>query len=400
MTMNKANILNILRSNASVFTFKDILLATNEAKPLLLKRRLSYYIKQGELYHIRRGFYAKDKNYNRLELATKILTPSYVSFETVLKQEGIIFQYYSTIFVASYQTKEITCDGQLYSFKKIKDTILTNNAGIENKGTYSVASKERAFLDTLYLNKDYHFDNLSSLNFDRVLALLPIYHNQRMTKRVNAYFKEFHANRKPLMMLDAAQHKHIPVQNAIENTLAALKKTKEIIYYAIQLNDAINQGEIKPVQLEKKLVIQEPNADAIVIDLDWTQNLIAFKETSDDAMTLTISSAIITCKESYAKILWVKDEQEKESPDLYAAQTIQKLIRDALGHMCVREKDFAAPYWDIPNKHRRIFEIKSLGIIFDAHNLHDKQFRWSHVGGLSNFLKILIYLINDIDRED
>lgn len=196
--MEKANILNILRSQASVFTFKDILLATNEAKPQLLKRRLNYYVEQGELYHIRRGLYAKDKNYDRLELATKIFTPSYVSFETILREAGVIFQYYSTIFVASYQTKEIVCDGQAYSFKKIKDTILTNNAGIEKRGTYSVANKERAFLDMLYLNKDYHFDNLAPLDFDKVLALLPIYNNQRMAKMVNLYFKYFNANRRVL----------------------------------------------------------------------------------------------------------------------------------------------------------------------------------------------------------
>lgn len=139
--------------------------------------------------------YAKDENYDRLELATKIFTPSYVGFETVLGQAGIVFQYYSTIFVATYQTKEIVCDGQTYSFRKIKDTILTNNAGIENKGAYCVASKERAFLDVLYLNKDYHFDNLAPLDFDKVLALLPIYNNQRMAKMVHLYFKDFHADR-------------------------------------------------------------------------------------------------------------------------------------------------------------------------------------------------------------
>lgn len=196
--MQKADIINILRSKSSVFTFKDVLLAADAADPLLLKRRLSYYIKKGELYHIRRGLYAKDKNYDRLELATKIFTPSYVSFETVLRQAGIIFQYYSTIFVATYQTKEIVCDSQAYSFKKIKDTILTNNAGIENKGSYSVASKERAFLDVLYLNKDYHFDNLAPLDFDKVFALLPIYNNQRMVKVVNLYFKDFNTHRRLL----------------------------------------------------------------------------------------------------------------------------------------------------------------------------------------------------------
>ena len=143
--MEKSDISNILRSQATVFTIKDVLLAAHEPKPLLLKRRLNYYVKKGELYHIRRGLYAKDSKYDRLEAATKIFTPSYVSFETILVEAGIIFQHYSTIFVATYQTKEIVCDGQTYSFKKIKDTILTNSAGVEQRDCYFIASKERAF---------------------------------------------------------------------------------------------------------------------------------------------------------------------------------------------------------------------------------------------------------------
>ncbi len=192
--MKKANLLSILRSQATVFTFKNILLSEHEPDPALLKRRLNYYVKRGELYHIRRGLYAKDRKYDRLELATKIFTPSYVSFETILVEAGIVFQYYSTIFVASYQTKEVVCDSQTYSFRKIKDTILTNNAGLEQRGSYWVASKERAFLDILYLNKNYYFDNLAPLDFDKVLALLPIYNNKRMEKTVHRYFEDFKAN--------------------------------------------------------------------------------------------------------------------------------------------------------------------------------------------------------------
>jgi predicted transcriptional regulator of viral defense system len=189
--MEKTNILNILRSKSSVFSFKEIFLVSGESNPALLRRRLSYYVQKGELYAIRRGLYAKDKNYDRRELATKIFTPSYVSFETILLEAGIIFQYYSTIFVATYQTKDIVCDGQSYSFRKIKNTILTNRAGLENRGNYFAASKERAFLDVLYLNKDYHFDNLSALDFDKVVALLPIYNNKRMVRKVHAHFKAF-----------------------------------------------------------------------------------------------------------------------------------------------------------------------------------------------------------------
>jgi len=85
---------------------------------------------------------------------------------------------------------------QAYTFKKIKDTILTNNAGVEDKNNYSVATKERAFLDTIYLNKDYHFDNLSSLDWDKIFEILLIYDNKRMTKNVKEYYKDFKANNK------------------------------------------------------------------------------------------------------------------------------------------------------------------------------------------------------------
>ena len=189
--MEKANILNIIKSNNTVFSFKEILLAFGESNPALLRRRIYYYIKNGQLYGIRRGLYAKDKNYNKLELATKIFIPAYVSFETVLAEAGVTFQHYSQIFVASYQTKEIDCDGQIFSFKKLKTNILNNNSGIENKGFYPIASKERAFLDIVYLNKDYHFDNLSPLDWDKVFSILPMYENKRMTKKVNQYYKDF-----------------------------------------------------------------------------------------------------------------------------------------------------------------------------------------------------------------
>lgn len=189
--MGKADILNILKSNSTVFSFKEILLTSGEDNPALLRRRIYHYIKNGQLFGIRRGLYAKDKNYNKLELATKIFIPAYVSFETVLAEAGVIFQHYSQIFVASYQAKEINCDGQIFSFRKLKTNIINNNAGIENKSFYSIASKERAFLDVVYLNKDYHFDNLSPLDWDKVFSFLPMYENKRMAKKVSQYYEDF-----------------------------------------------------------------------------------------------------------------------------------------------------------------------------------------------------------------
>lgn len=179
----------ILRSKKTVFSTKDIALLWHESTTSAAMVRLHHYVQRGDLYRIRTGLYAKDKNYNKLELATRILTPAYVSFETVLVQQGLVFQYYEPIFIASYAAREITIDQQVYSFRKLKSSLLTESAGIDHINETSIAGGERAFLDMLYIHADYHFDNLRSLNWEKVFQILPIYHNQRMVKDVNTLYK-------------------------------------------------------------------------------------------------------------------------------------------------------------------------------------------------------------------
>ena len=149
------------------------------------------YVKARKFVKVRRGIYAKDKNYNRFELATRIYTPSYISFETVLTRAGVNFQYYGNIFVATYVTREIEADGQKISFVRMKDYVLSNTAGIEHADGIATATKERAFLDRIYISKDYHFDNLGVLDWERVFEILPIYHNKRMEKKVKTYFEHY-----------------------------------------------------------------------------------------------------------------------------------------------------------------------------------------------------------------
>lgn len=187
--MKKGHILEIMRLKNTIFTFKDVSLLWGEPDANFVKKKLYRYVKSGKLYAIRRGIYAKDKNYDKFELATKIYTPSYISMESVLSKEGVIFQHYNNIFVASYLTREIVCEDQTYKFRKIKDSALSNHLSIEKRENYSIATKERAFLDMLYLHKDYHFDNLASIDWDKCFEVLPLYRNKAMAKRLDSYFR-------------------------------------------------------------------------------------------------------------------------------------------------------------------------------------------------------------------
>lgn len=184
----------LLRSPKTVFSISDISMLWGSQSSAAMHVRLNNYVKVGKLIRVHHGIYAKDKNYDRFELATHIYTPSYISFETVLTRTGVTFQYYKTIFVATYVKRELEVDDENISFLRMKDYVLTDTTGIEHVNNVPIATKERAFLDRIYLNKDYHFDNLDVLDWDKVFEILPIYRNKKMADRVKKYFKNYKKN--------------------------------------------------------------------------------------------------------------------------------------------------------------------------------------------------------------
>jgi predicted transcriptional regulator of viral defense system len=192
--MNRGYLEVLLRSPKTIFTVKDIALLWGQSAENAMRVRLSKYVKLGKLIRLRRGIYAKDKNYNRFELVTRIYTPSYISFETVLTRAGVNFQYYGNIFVASSVTRSVTVDKQVISFMRMEESVLSNTSGIDHASGYSIATKERAFLDRIAISKDYHFDHLDVLDWDKVFEILPIYHNKRMEKKVREYFEYYKRN--------------------------------------------------------------------------------------------------------------------------------------------------------------------------------------------------------------
>ena len=112
-------------------------------------------MKQGVSTRLTRGIFGINNNYNPQDLARSIYIPSYISFETVLRENGVIFQHYNTVFVAFKWSKELRIDKNIFSFRKLKDTLLFNSSGIIHKDNYTIASPERAFLDMIYLFPNY-----------------------------------------------------------------------------------------------------------------------------------------------------------------------------------------------------------------------------------------------------
>lgn len=184
-------IAKLYQSPKTVLTSKDLALIWRETNPDNLKAKIAYYVKRAVLIRLTRGVFAKDRNYNPKELATSIYTPSYISFETVLREAGVLFQHYDTIFVAGPWSKTLTVDKTTVTFRRLKDTVLFSPAGVNNKDGYSMATPERAFLDMIYLFPGYYFDNLRAMNWEECFELVRIYHNQRLIKRLKQYQKQY-----------------------------------------------------------------------------------------------------------------------------------------------------------------------------------------------------------------
>ena len=187
------NFIYVLYSNPrTVFKFIDIAMLLRETNFNALKMKLNYYVKTGRLLNPRKGIYCK-MNYNKEELACCVFLPAYISLDYVLQKAGVIFQFDRKLSVVSYLSREIETDFQIYTFRKIKNEILASPQGIiQTQQSYAIASVERAFLDSLYLNGDIYFDNLRPINRDKVEDLLPIYNSKTLFKRVKKIFENEH----------------------------------------------------------------------------------------------------------------------------------------------------------------------------------------------------------------
>ncbi|MDR3328175.1 MAG: hypothetical protein LBT04_08715 [Prevotellaceae bacterium] len=188
---NKKDIIfDIYKDTRTVFRVNDIALLLNSVDDRLLSQKLNYYVKKGKLLNPRRGIYAKE-GYKSEELACLLYTPTYISLGYVLQRSAVIFQYDSAITNVSYLTREVKIENQRIQYRQVKDEILLNTAGIICQNNINIATPERAYLDTLYLNGFFYFDNLKVLEYNKIIELLPIYNSKKLTDYVTHFFENY-----------------------------------------------------------------------------------------------------------------------------------------------------------------------------------------------------------------
>lgn len=174
-----------LKSRQTIFTLSDIANLLGKEADVNLVANVNYYVKKGEIINLSKGIYALNQEYNKLEFANKLRRPSYISFYTVLQKEGVIFQEYQTILLAANRSEAIEKDDFKIKYRQIKDEVLLNPLGIKVNQNYSIATKERALCDKIYLDGLEYFDNLVEINWSLVDNLLVnVYKSKTLPKLI------------------------------------------------------------------------------------------------------------------------------------------------------------------------------------------------------------------------
>lgn len=184
------NLLKLLKSKKTVFTIDDLKKILDTSNEYTIRNYLYRAKSKWIINNIYYGIWALvDKEVDLFEFSCKLKKWSYVSLETVLKDNEVIFQYYwNKVFLVSDNSIEKQALWKVFSFHKIKSDILLNPLWIDHKWVYSIASVERAICDRIYLTPDYYFDDLSSVNFQKLEEISKIY-NKRVILEIKNLIK-------------------------------------------------------------------------------------------------------------------------------------------------------------------------------------------------------------------
>lgn len=151
----------LLASGQKMFHTADLAVIWGITDKNNLYTTIKRYVAKKVLFTIHKGFYGliPVKDLDPYALGVRFLHRyAYVSTETVLSREGLIFQAVYPITIVSDVSRKFQINGQDYYCRKMKSDRLLDPTGIVNKDNCLFADKKRAVSDMLYFNPKYHFD--------------------------------------------------------------------------------------------------------------------------------------------------------------------------------------------------------------------------------------------------
>ncbi|MCL4377821.1 MAG: hypothetical protein M1409_05480 [Actinobacteria bacterium] len=190
--------------NFPVFSIRDIEKIEDKK---FHRRRLNEWQKKNYIKKIIKGYYSfNDLEINEeilFEIANKIYSPSYISFEIALSYYELIPEsVYKITSASTKKTYSFNTPVAKFDYKKIKESLFfgyeINN---RDKYSYKIASPEKTILDFFYINSHIrdidHFENLrinknnffKQVNEVRLFEYLEIFGNKSLSYRIKKFYK-------------------------------------------------------------------------------------------------------------------------------------------------------------------------------------------------------------------
>ncbi|MDO5331910.1 MAG: hypothetical protein Q4E99_04450, partial [Bacillota bacterium] len=167
--------------------------------------------KNGKILKLMRGLYEDNPSVSPYLCSAYIYGPSYISFDYVLSQCGLIPEYVPNITCASFRKNKIkTYDTPIGSFiyRDIPEAAfpLGTHAEIENGYSYIIATPEKALCDKLYCVRQVHslsafekllFEDLridkyilNNLDWSLISSIAPKYNKSNLRLLLRYHSKE------------------------------------------------------------------------------------------------------------------------------------------------------------------------------------------------------------------
>ncbi len=161
----------LLKQDQKLFHTQDLAILWGTENNNTLYTTIKRYVQKGILIPIHKGFYSTLplSNINPFLLGIGYLHSfSYVSTETVLNNEGILFQKPNYITFISNKSKKFKIENTWYHARKLNELYLYNESGIQMLDSVRIATVERAIADLIYFDPLYHFDSTEQINWKKV----------------------------------------------------------------------------------------------------------------------------------------------------------------------------------------------------------------------------------------
>lgn len=164
----------LLKQDKKLFHTNDLALLWQIEISNTLYTTIKRYVQKGILKRIHKGFYSvvPIEELDPVEVGIGYLHSfAYLSTESILVENGVIFQASDYITLVSSVSKKFTVGTYSYLVRKMKDEFLYQTMGLTERGDIKVATLERAVADMLYFNPNVHFDNREMINWQKVLKI-------------------------------------------------------------------------------------------------------------------------------------------------------------------------------------------------------------------------------------